>query len=149
MIPGQQVSQVLSGKITETGWFALQQRIDLVQAMVRRVRLHHHLVIAAKAAVENQLALSIADRFCILDSEKAQQRVANVAAGELVGVVLELVEQNRNEVEHATGARVRFQMRRHVAVVLEGVQVGPGEGEITGGVIAIVWLVHMPTEHNR
>jgi hypothetical protein len=56
----------------------------------------------------------------------------NRPRGELLRVVLDLVEQHRHEINHAADLRMAFEVRRHVDVVLHGVQVHPGQDELAG-----------------
>jgi hypothetical protein len=86
--------------------------------------------------------------------------VAKLPVGELLRVVLDLVEQYRDEIDDAMNLRMAFQVRRHVDVVLHGMQVHPGQDELAAcravsadfcssagrAVVPIVRLVHVPEE---
>ena len=70
--------------------------IQLAQPSISRIRLDHLVMVGLEAAVENELALRPVDRCS--RSGRASSRSSgsrNRSAGELVGVVLELVEQHR------------------------------------------------------
>ena len=85
--------------------------------------------------------------------ERLQQRIANRGAvGErrvdLARVILELVEQHRREVDHRPGARLGLEVRGHVHVVLDAVQVGPGLAVDAARRVEVLRLVHVPAEHD-
>ena len=63
------------------------------------------------------------------------------------GVVLELVEQHRDEIDHRPHAGMALQVRRHVRVVLDRVQVDPGQTVLAGAAVAEIRLVHVPEQH--
>src|SRR6185312_8941834 len=62
--------------------------------------------------------------------------------------LLELLEQHGREVDHRTRRRVSLQVRGHVGVVLDRVQIGPRQYVLAGERITILWLVHVPQEHD-
>src|ERR1700688_4044793 len=62
--------------------------------------------------------------------------------------LLELLDQHRREVDHRARSRRRLQVRRHVHVVLDRVQIGPRQYVLTAQGIAVLWLVHVPQEHD-
>jgi hypothetical protein len=117
-----------------------------MQMPVVRIGRQHGGVIAAEAGVEQQPAVVIADGFHVGYGQQAQQRVAEVAALELCRIVFELFEQYRHEIDHGTDLRMALQVRGHVAVVLQAVQIGPGQHEVAVAVIAVIRLVHVPEE---
>ena len=63
--------------------------------------------------------------------------------------LLELLDEHRREIHHGARGRLRLQMRRHVDVVLDGVQVRPGQHVLAREGIAILRLVHVPQQHDR
>ena len=88
MIPSHQVGQILPRQILEV---PILMFVDftkhLKQALVRRIRFDHRDMVAAKATIEQQLALVHREVVQILTRQQAQQGVANLAALELARVV--------------------------------------------------------------
>jgi len=66
----------------------------------------------------------------------------------VVQIGLNLFQQHRREVHHRTGIRVGFQVRSHVHIILDAVQIDPGEQELPIAVILIIRLVHMPAKYH-
>jgi hypothetical protein len=64
----------------------------------------------------------------------------------LCRVVGDLFQENGCEVHHGPCTRHRFQVGSHVGVVLDGVQVGPGQMVLAGQQVTILGLVHMPAQ---
>lgn len=64
-------------------------------------------------------------------------------------VGFDLFEQNRGKVDHCPGLRLMLQMRRHIAIILDGVQIHPGKQELPGPHVLIGRLVHVPAKHDR
>ncbi len=137
VVPGHEIGEIGAGEIA-VGCFAfvVEQLIHVVQALVVRERRQHGDVVAAKAGRQQQVAFGVVDVLQIGRRQHAQQRIAELAAGELLRVVLDLVEQDRHEIDHAADLRMAFEMRRHVDVVLHGVQVDPGQDELAGRRVA-------------
>jgi hypothetical protein len=131
VIPGHQVGKILGGKIT-TGAFALRREhlVKLVQALVLGEGRQHGGVVAAKAGSQQQIpfGFEMAPRSGVASMRSRGSRkrpLANCCA-----VILDLVEQHRHEVHHAPDLRMALQVRRHVGVILHGMQVHPGQHEL-------------------
>ena len=99
------------------------------------------------AISSDQRALGLVHAIGVGMREQAQERVAQLAALELARVVLDLIQQNRHQVDGCVHARALLEVPRHVGVVLERVQIHPWEQELAVGRIAIVGLVHVPQQH--
>ena len=148
VIPAEQIAKVLRRQIGSSGFaVALRHSMERKQPAVCRVGFDQLLMVGPEAGIQNKIALFQVELLKIRLRKQAQQRVAEASAGELIGVVLDLIEQYGREVQHHAHARVRFEMRSHVAVVLDGVQVHPGLHEISAGVIAEIGLVHVPQQN--
>ena len=148
VVPGEQVGQVAAGQVVEPSTaLRLGETEEFEQPPIRGIGLDHLLVIRAEAAVEEQVAIGRAEGVEFLGIEEAEQRVAQPAGVELVGVVLELVQQHRHPVHHGTYARMPLEVRRHVRVILHGVQVDPRQAELPCHAVPEIRLVHMPEEH--
>jgi hypothetical protein len=62
------------------------------------------------------------------------------------GVVLQLEEQRRYQVEGLPDCRKVFQQRDHIIVSLESMESHPGKGILSAEGVAVIGLVHMPKE---
>ena len=78
-----------------------------------------------------------------------QRRTAGEVLADAPGDVLELLDEHRTEIDHRARVRVALQMRRHVGVVLDGVQVGPRQRVLAGERVAVMRLVHVPQQDHR
>ncbi len=147
VVPGQQVGAIGAGQVGERGRpFAHQRLVQLQQPPEAGKRLDHRRPVAAEAAVQEQRALRGGQVVEAGALQQAQQGVAEHAGLELAHVVVDLIEQHRHEIDHRAHARMALEMRRHVGVVLERVQVGPRQREAAAGTIAVIRLVHVPEE---
>ena len=62
---------------------------------------------------------------------------------------LQLLDQHRREIDHGARFRIGFQVRGHIDVVLDRVQISPRQVVLARQCIAVVWLMHMPQQHHR
>ena len=105
------------------------------------------------------MPLRLADKLQVGRGQHAQQRIAELAAGKLLRVILYLIEQHRHKIHHAVDLRMALEMRRHIDIILDGVQIDPGQDEFSGrriasadfcghrAMIAIIRLVHVPEKN--
>ena len=137
-----------------------------MQALVLGKGGQHGGLVAAKAGGQQHLPVRLAEVLQVGRRQHAQQRIAKPAAGELLRVVLDLVEQHRHQIDHTADLRMAFEVPGHVDVVLHGMQIDPGQHELRAGfgrrrsvsanslrpcgsfqrraMIAIVRLMHVP-----
>ncbi len=109
--------------------------------------LDHSQVFDAQTALREQCALLRAHWFRRIARKQPQQGVAQFSALELVGVILQLVEQHRHPVDHRAHARMVLEMPGHVCVILDRMQVHPGQRELAASLVAVIRLVHVPNQH--
>ena len=64
------------------------------------------------------------------------------------GIGRELLEQDRREVDYRARTGNGLQMRRHIGIVLDRVQIGPRQRELATAKIPVLGLVHVPAQHN-
>ena len=77
-------------------------------------------------------------------------RLASVqVCGKAGAEIFELFDEHRREVDHRPCLRIGFEVRGHVDVVFDGVQISPGQYVLPGQCIPVVRLVHMPEQHHR
>ncbi len=103
-------------------------------------------MVGLEAAAQHQVAVGRVEAVQVGMRKQPQERIAKPSGGELVRVILELVEQHRGEIDHRAHLGVILQVRSHVAVILDRMQVHPGLGIFAGGVIAVIRLVHVPQQ---
>ena len=144
VIPDQDVGEIGAGEIARRPALAVEQLVQFLQALVARIGRHHALMVAGKAAGQHQAALGLVHAIQVFPRQQAQQGIAEGAGFELARVILDLVEQHRHEIHHRPHSRMVLQVRRHVGVVLEGVQVGPRPAEFAAGEVPVIRLVHVP-----
>lgn len=148
VIPRQQVGHVLPGKVRvhiRTG--ILYLTVELMQESIWRKGFDHACMIALKTARQHQFAFLGAHAIRCRVNQQSQQRITQIATIELLTIVLDLIQQHRDEIHRSADPWILFEVPRHVGVVLEGVQVHPREHELAAARIAIIRLVHMPQEH--
>src|SRR5690606_5927515 len=107
-------------------------------------------VIGKETGIENLAFLVLAECLPFRCCQQTEERVTEGPALELRGVVLDLFRQHGHEIHHRTHLWVAFQMVCHVAVVLERVQVNPGQDEFWRAgtaMVAVVRLVHVPQQY--
>jgi hypothetical protein len=126
---------------------------DRRQLEVRPEALDHVLAVPAQAGAQQRQALGRCARHR-LRTEECQHRIRQRRTGlEVLGDapcdLLELLDEQRGEVDHRARGRVRLQVRRHVGVILDGVQVGPRQRVLTGERVAVLRLVHVPQQDHR
>ena len=68
--------------------------------------------------------------------QRAQQRVAQAGtmlqiARQLAGVILDLLQQHRGEIDHRARLRFVFDMRHHVDIILDRMQISPRQAVFT------------------
>ena len=149
VVPRDQVGEIGRRQIRQRRFvLALDDPEQVVQPLIALKLRDHVEVVAAEAGVEQQLALGGAEPAEIRLGQQPEQWVAPVPGGKLLGVVLELVEQHRDEIHHGVDTRMALEVSRHVGVVLERVQVAPGQRELAARVVAVVGLVHVPQEND-
>ncbi len=124
----------------------LQPGIQTVQPFIRGIRRNHFGFVTAETALKDQCTLGGAELHRIRMRQQTQQGVAQGACGKLIDVILDLVEQNGHKIHHGAHLGMTLQMSGHVGVILDGVQVCPGQNKIARFIIAVIWLVHMPEE---
>ncbi len=66
---------------------------------------------------------------------------------DLLRIVVQLLQQHRRKVHHGLHPGIFFQMIRHVIVVLDAMQVDPGQLVIAIQPFSVVGLVHMPAQN--
>ena len=150
--PGQQVP---GGQIGEIGARKMAEGVAVVgahagqhvaQAPVGGERLDHGRCVAAEGHVEQPVAIRGRQVVRVWIAGDAQQGIAPLSGRELVRVILDLVEQNRHEIDRAADARMALQVRCHVGIVLDGVQQHPGQDELAAFRMPVVRLMHVPEE---
>ncbi len=147
VIPDQQIGLVLRREIIERlGALRLQCLVDIEQPLIMRERRHHFLVMALEAAADNQLTAVPGKIVQIAVGQRSEQGVADFAARELLGIVFELIKQHRHKIESHPGCRVAFKMPGHVRVILDCVQIAPGQDIFAGDGVAIIRLMHVPVK---
>ena len=147
VIPGDQVGEVASRQIADAkARLVAAQAAQLEQALVARVGSEYARMVAAETGLEQPMALLQGEVVMAFPHQHAQQGIAQGVAVELGDVVLDLVQQHGNEIHHGADRRVALQVGGHVRVVLEAVQIDPGQQELAAVVIAVIRLVHMPEE---
>ncbi len=160
VIPGQQVEEILIGKIGEMPLDALVADAGGVggadhaqQAVKCRIGMDHARGMAALAVVDDAQALGRVRRNRLDAGQQVEHGVLGRGAlvqqvSQLQRIVVELLEQNRGEIDHHPHLRVALQVRRHVAVVLHAVQVHPRQ--VIGAVqpVTVIGLVHVPRQHD-
>ena len=104
----------------------------------------HFFMMAFETTLTNQLAILLTDVRQILPDKHRQQRITELVRFELLGVILELLQQNRHKVKCDARNRISFQVVSHIAVILNGVQIGPWQHIFVAYQIAIIRLMHMP-----
>ena len=117
---------------------------NVAQPPIVGERFEHGRRMAAESHVEQPGLLFRRQLQRVGHRRNAQQGVAPLAAGKLFGVVGNLVEQHGHEIDRAANVRVMLEVRRHVGVILDGVQENPGQQELAGFRMAIIRLVHVP-----
>ena len=86
--------------------------------------------------------------------EGGQQGVMDALAGgqpslDLPRVILDLFQQHRGEIDHGAGQGLGLQVRGHVRIVLEGMEIDPGQVVLATVRPPVVRLVHVPAQHHR
>ena len=123
---------------------------DRRQLEVRTEALDHVLAVPAQAGAQQRQALGRRARHRVRPEERehriGQRRTGLQMLGDAPCDLLELLDEQRGEVDHRARGRVRLQVRRHVGVILDGVQVGPRQRVLAGERIAVLRLVHVPQE---
>ena len=155
VVPSQQVQKELLVHIGQTVFvdpFAVERHHHVEQAAKTRVDVDHQWCVRAPAGAYDLDTFSRIRRYRFNACEQVQQRIRKAACGlqvplELLSIVVELFEQNRCEVHHAAHLRVRFQVSRHVYIVLQRMQIDPGQAIVAVLALAVPGLVHMPTQH--
>src|SRR3954468_22047182 len=141
VIPAQQITEILRRKIACAGIaLLLRQTRKFQQSLVGRVGIDQLLVVSLEAGGQYKVAFKGTDLLQVRLCKQAQQRVAKLSGRELVGVVVQLVEQYRREVQRNAYTRVRLEVRSHVAVILDGVQIHPGLRKFSGRMVAEIRL---------
>ena len=149
VIPGKQIGIELPGQVAQgRSGAATQHLIQIGQTLVAGIGGDHLGVVAAETAVQDQIALFRLQPFQALARQQAQQGIAQAAAGKLLRVVFQLIEQHRHEIDHRTYAGMLLQVVGHVGVILDGVQVNPWQQEFAAAIRAVIRLVHMPEENH-
>jgi hypothetical protein len=114
------------------------------QALVRWEWGNHLGMVAAKARVQNQFSVIGGNLAQVFVSQHAQQWVSQLSCFKLIDVVLQLVKQDRHKIHDGTNIWMLFQVIGHVRVILDRMQVGPWQQEITAFIVAVIRLMHMP-----
>ena len=65
-------------------------------------------------------------------AQHPEQRIADMAALELLFIILQLLDQDGHEIHHRLRLRMLLQMKGHVGVILHGVQIRPGQHIFAG-----------------
>ena len=155
VIPHQQVDEILVVEVVQEGEVVLGD-LGIAQGDKQltesRVGVDHARGVGAQATAQQLPALVRVFGHGAQPGEQFEQRVGDAAAvvqpgPQPLGIVCELFEQYRGEVDHHTHCRVRLEMCRHVAVVLERMQVDPGQGVVAVKGLAVPGLVHVPAEY--
>ncbi|MNN15565.1 hypothetical protein D3C81_1286720 [compost metagenome] len=146
-IPGGEVGEVVVGEIVQGIAVLFAQQIrQVAQTPVGGEGLQHGRGVAVKGVVEQPGPVGLAQGLRRRRVEDAQQGVAPLAVVQLSAVVLDLLEQHRDEIDRAVHAGVPLQVAGHVGVILERVQQHPGQDELAGLGVPVVRLVHVPEQ---
>lgn len=147
VIPGDQIGQITAREPVDAGLVALAHALpELVESPIGRKRLQHGRQIHLETTLDQGQTFRARQGAEVRVDQFGEQRVAQVAAAELVDVIVELLQQGRHKIHYGAHIRVLFQMRSHVGIILEGMQIGPGQKK-NAGFITVIRLVKMPAEY--
>ena len=104
-----------------------------------RVRFHHRLPVAHEKIGQDELPILRGEFFGRLKAELQEEVLCFFG-----GIVVQLPDEGRNEVEGLPDARVILQQGDHVVISLEGVKTHPGEGILPGQGVPVIGLMHVP-----
>ena len=101
------------------------------QAMKRRIRMNHAWRMTTLASLNQRQTCGGIGGDRLDATEKIQHVILRRHAAcqhrvELLRVVVELLEQHRRKIHHGAHRWIPFEVRGHVAIVLDTVQIHPG-----------------------
>ena len=152
VIPHQQVDQKLIREVGQTRRMFQHPIRQARQTPVGRETINHLRAIDAQGSLDQHQALP-GLRGQDGTRQGLQQGIMQAVLAahgglQLRRVVGDLFQQGGREIDHRPGQRLGFQMGRHVDIVLDAVQVGPGRFVVMLDGIFVTGLMHVPIQHD-
>ena len=153
VVPDQEVSQKLVVNI-KLGLVVVAEPVGQVDEFPQAGEAVDEMGLVGLAAGGDEVPASGHIQGQPRTGEGGQQGVPDACAGrqpglDLPGIVLDLLQQDRGEIDHGASLGLGLQVRGHVRVILEGVEVDPRQVELAAARSPVVRLVHVPAQYHR
>ena len=152
VVPDQQIDQKLIVEITH-GIGVFQRVPGQLSQFVEMPETFDQPVFVCTQTCLQDIASSLHIHRQAGAGQGGQQRVPDQLATlepgiELLYIIVDLFQQHRGEIDHRPGIRVVLQVGGHVRIVLDPMQIDPGQMIVALTRPFVIGLVHMPAEDN-